>query len=306
MLIEEELAPFAADKDMALTIGVFDGVHLGHKHLITSLIEMARSAKLLSGVVTFKRHPLEVLSPGKTLLYLTSLDEKTRLLKQEGVDAVIPLTFTPELCDLSARQFMELLVKNLRMRLLLAGPDFALGKNREGDTANLAKLGEELGFRVVVLPPFQLDGEVVSSTAIRQALAAGDMRRAARLLGRPFKLEGRVTGGTGRGAGLGFPTANLDTFPAQALPAEGVYATRSYINGKSYPSMTNIGRCPTFGGDGCTIETYIMDYSGNLYGRELRVEVIERLRDEKKFASEAELKKQIAQDIARGRTILGK
>jgi len=304
MPVEEELAKLSPEKDMLLTIGVFDGVHLGHKYLISQLTEHARQQNLLSGVVTFSQHPREVLSPRAKLPYLTNLAEKVSLLKNEGVDAVITLSFTRELAQLSAGQFVSLLKKYLRMSGVIIGPDFALGRGREGNADTLRKLGQEMNFSVTAIPPIVVNGEVVRSTVIRDALADGDMKRVTNLIGRSFSLQGQVTTGAGRGLELGFPTANLEVDPKQALPADGVYATWAYIDDKAYHSMTNIGRRPTFGGDGRTVETYILNYHSNLYERELRIDIVERLRGEKRFDSVEELKKQIAEDVKQGIAIL--
>ena len=187
---------------------------------------------------------------------------------------------------------------------MIIGPDFALGQGREGNVEALHKLGQEMDFTVAVIPPVVVNGEAVRSTAIREALAGGDMKRVSSLMGRSFSLTGRVTSGVGRGVELGFPTANLETDAKQALPADGVYATWAYIDDQAYQSMTNIGRRPTFGGDGRTIETYILNYQGNLYGREIRIDIVERLRGEKRFDTVEELKKQIAEDVKQGITIL--
>ena len=210
MQVEEELAKLLPNKDMALTIGVFDGVHLGHKYLISQLMEHAKEGKLLGGVVTFRQHPQEVLSPQTKLPFLTDLGQRTNLLKNEGVDAIITLSFTSELAQLSASQFVSLLKRYLRMRELLIGSDFALGRDREGNPDVLRRLGQDMNFSVTVIPDIIINGEVVSSTAIRKALADGDMKRVLTLIGRPFILHGRVISGTGRGLGLGFPTANLN------------------------------------------------------------------------------------------------
>lgn len=305
MLLDEELAHFILEKDMLLTIGVFDGVHLGHKYLIGRLVELAKQQGRLSGVVTFLQHPREVLSPLLKLPRLTDPAQKVTLLKNEGVDTVIALSFIPQLAELSARHFVGLLRKYLRMRGLVVGPDFALGRNREGSIDFLRKLGEEMDFSVTVVLPKKINGLVVSSTAIRKAMDGGDITRVNKLLGRPFSLQGRVVSGAHRGGPLlGFPTFNLEVDSNQALPPDGVYATWTYIDGKAYPSMTNIGLRPTFGENERTIETYILDYQGNLYERQLKIALVERLRDEKRFDSPEELKKQIAEDIKRGRTIL--
>ena len=304
MSIEEELVKLSPKKDMLLTIGVFDGVHLGHKYLISQLTENARQQNLLSGVVTFRQHPKEVLSPQTKLPFLTDLTKRTALLKNEGVDAIILLSFTHQLAQLSTSQFLNLLKKYLRMRGLIIGPDFALGRNREGNIDTLRSLGQDMNFSVTVIPPVMINGEVVSSTAIRNALTDGDMKRVIKLIGRPFSLNGQVTSGARRGSKLGFPTANLGIDPQQALPAEGVYATWAYIDDKAYQSMTNIGQHPTFPGSERTIEVLVLDYHNDLYGRELKIDIIERLRGEKKFDTAEELKKQIAEDIKQGRVIL--
>ena len=304
MPVEEELAKLSPEKDMLLTIGVFDGVHLGHKYLIAHLKELARQQGLLSGVITFRQHPQEVLSPQTKLPFLTDLDQRTNLLKNEGVEAIITLSFTPELARLSPGQFLGLLEKYLRMRGLVIGPDFALGQNREGNTDTLRRLGQEMGFSVTVVPPMIIDGEVVSSTAIRKALAAGDMKRVQNLVGRPFRLHGQVMAGARRGVELGFPTANLDISPQQALPAEGVYVSRAHIDDQAHPAMTNIGQRPTFGESQRVVEVYLLDYHGDLYGQELAIDIIERLRDEKKFDTPEQLKKQIAEDVKQGTAIL--
>ena len=304
MQIEEELVRSRPEKDTLLTIGVFDGIHLGHKYLLSQLTKQAREQNLLSGVVTFNQHPQEVLSPQIRLPFLTDLAQRMDLIKNEGVDAIIALSFTTELAQLSTHQFINLLKKYLRMRGLVIGPDFALGKKREGDADTMSTLGKDMDFTVTVISPIMVNGEVVSSTAIRNALANGDMKRVLNLIGRPFSLNGRVTKGTGQGIELGFPTANLDIDPRQALPADGVYATWSHIDGQPYQSMTNIGKQPTFGGSQRTIEVYILDYHNNLYGHKLKIDLIERLRDEKQFGTAEELKKQIAEDVEQGRAIL--
>ena len=304
MQVEEELVGLLPKKDMLLTIGVFDGVHLGHKYLLSQLTEHARQQDLLSGVVTFCQHPQEVLSPQTRLPFLTGLAERTNLLKNEGVEAIITLSFTSELAQLSARQFVGLLMRYLRMRGLVIGPDFTLGRNRAGNANSLRTLGQDMNFTVTVIPPIMINDEVVSSTAIRNALANGDMKKVLNLAGRPFSLNGRVTSGAGRGLELGFPTANLGIALEQALPADGVYATWAYIDGKAYQSMTNVGKHPTFDGSQRTVEVYVLDYHSDLYGRELKIDIMARLRGEERFDTVDELKKQITEDIKQGRAIL--
>ena len=305
MPVEEELARVSPEKDMLLTIGVFDGVHLGHKYLISTLLEQAKQRDLLAGVVTFQRHPQDLLSPQTRLPFLTDITERSQLLTNEGINEIIPLTFTKELAQLSALQFVSLLQKHLRMRGLVIGPDFSLGRNREGDTETLRKLGQEMNFSVTVVPPMRKNSESVSSTVIRKAISDGDMKKVTRLVGHPFSLHDRVVTGTGRGAKLNFPTANPEINPEQAIPPDGVYASWAFADGKKYRSMTNIGKCPTFGNYKRTVEVYIIGYNGNLYGQELKIDIIERVRDERKFDSIKELTEQIAEDVKQGEVILG-
>jgi riboflavin kinase/FMN adenylyltransferase len=301
MLAENELAAVRPQKDMVLTIGVFDGVHLGHQHLIAEAVQAASAAHALSGVVTFRRHPIELLDPEAGLPYLTSLEEKLRLIKAEGVDVVVALTFDPDLAGLTAEAFATLLKTHLRMVGLVIGPDFALGQGRSGNVTALRRLGATMGFTVTVVPPLKIGGEVVSSTAIRQALAEGDMARVVRLTGRPYLVKGKVVAGTGTGRQIGFPTANLQIETGWAIPRDGVYATLTHINGDIHDSMTSIGVRPTFGGKNRTVETYILDYQGD---REVAVDIVDRLRGEKKFAGADALKRQIVRDIEKGKAIL--
>jgi riboflavin kinase/FMN adenylyltransferase len=301
---EEELAVFLPENDTLLTIGVFDGVHLGHQRLISELLKQAARRHLLAGVVTFRQHPEDVLTTGKSLPFLTDIETRIGLLQALGINLIVPLTFTKRLAGLGARQFIARLQKHLKMRGLVIGPDFALGRRREGNIEALRKLGQEMDFSLTVVPPLVINGETVSSTAIRKAMADGDMKKVRELTGRYFSLHGKVVTGAGRGESLGFPTANLDVNSGQALPPDGVYAGLAHANGKTYRSMTNIGFDPTFGDKTRTIEAYLLDYSGDLYGHKLSVDFIAKLRDEKKFKNAEELKKQVAEDIKRGRNIL--
>jgi len=305
MQVDNELAQFLPPKETLLTIGVFDGVHLGHKFLISKLVSLAAQQNLLSCVITFRQHPRDLLSPKTKLLYLSTLPEREQLLKNEGVDIVVALSFNRELAKLSARQFVSLLQKHLKMRGLVIGPDFTLGRDREGDAALLRSLGEEMGFSVTIVAPKTIDGEVASSTVIRQALADGNMEKVTHLLGRPFSVLGKVTHGEHRGTGIGFPTVNLTVDAKMALPPDGVYATRAYIGEDEFQAMTNIGRRPTFGDNKeRTIESFILNYNQEIYDKEVKIEIIQRLRDEKHFDSIDELKTQIAEDVKRGTAIL--
>jgi len=302
--VEKELAKVKPQKETLLTIGVFDGVHLGHQRLLAHLRDEAKRKNWLSGVVTFSSHPEVVLSTGNELLWLDDLETRVSLLWDTGVDVVVTLPFSSELAQLTAREFVQLLKDYLKMRGLIVGPDFALGRGREGDAEKLRLLGEEMGFSVEVIPPMMLDGQVVSSSAIRQALAQGDMKKVEKLTGRLFSLSGQVVSGDGRGRTLGFPTANLEMSAEQALPGDGVYATIARVDHQLMPSVTNIGVRPTFEGSKHLVETYILDYRGELLGQEFTIDLVDKIRDEKRFDTVEELKAQIKKDVEHARQIL--
>jgi riboflavin kinase/FMN adenylyltransferase len=302
--IETELAKVKPQKDTLVTIGVFDGIHLGHQRLLTHLRDEARKKNWLSGVITFKSHPRAVLSPENKLLWLSDIETRTNLFRDLGIDVIVVLPFTPELARLTAQKFVQMLMKYLKMRGLIIGPDFALGRDREGDTDKLRLLGQEMGFSVEVIPPVVVDGQVVSSSAIRQALIQGDMKNVEKLFGRFFSLNGLVVGGDGRGRTLGFPTANLDLKPEQALPSDGVYATIAHVGRELMPSVTSIGIRPTFGGGKRQVETYVIDYEGELLGQRLTLDLVDKIRDEKRFDTVEGLKSQIGRDVEQARKIL--
>ncbi|MFO8102296.1 MAG: bifunctional riboflavin kinase/FAD synthetase [Dehalococcoidia bacterium] len=304
MSVVDELAAIKPEKEMALTIGVFDGVHPGHQHLINSLKAKADETGLLSGVITFGWHPNALLAPQTELPYLTSLEERIELIKGLGIDYVIVLSFTQELAQMSAREFIVLLREYLTLRALVLGPDFALGRGREGTTDFLRQLGEEMDFSVDVVSPIKIGDRVVSSTAIRNALSEGNIREITELLGRRFMLHGTVVHGDHRGGKLlGFPTTNLSVLRNHALPADGTYITLAHVGEKAYRAVTNIGLRPTFGQGERTIETHILDFDGDLYEQEFSIEFIKRLRGERKFDSLEELTEQISKDVDLARQI---
>ena len=304
MGIEQELASVAPQRETVVSIGVFDGVHAGHRHLLGRLRRRAEEGSLLSAVVTFIPHPQSVLQPDSQLPWLSDIDDRVRSIQSLGVDLVVVITFTLEVARLSAREFLSLLNEHLRMRGLVVGPDFALGRGREGDIDSVRALASEMGLSVEVIAPHTTDGEVVSSTLIRRALADGDTRKVESLMGRRFQIAGKVIVGDRRGQTLGFPTANLSIRPQQALPGNGIYATITHIEGGRYPSVTSVGTRPTFGDGEKTVETYVLNYREDLYGREIRVEFVQKLRDEKRFASAEELRRQIERDVRAAEAIL--
>lgn len=301
-LARRELARIAPGRPSAVTIGVFDGVHRGHQHLVAALCERARAEGLAAIALTFNPHPRTVIRLGVAVTYLTSLEERVELLQALGLDAVGVLAFTSELAQLSPRDFLALLVDELQMRLLVVGPDFGLGRNRSGTIGVMRQVGEELGFRVEVAPLLAEDGEKVGSSSVRQALSDGDVERVARLLGRPFSLRGPVVSGDRRGRTLGFPTANIAIGLDRALPEYGIYITRAYVRETAHESCTSIGIRPTFDVEPHrTVETFILDFDEDIYGQEMRIEVLERLRGELKFESADELVAQMHRDVEQTR-----
>ncbi|MDO8617209.1 MAG: bifunctional riboflavin kinase/FAD synthetase [Dehalococcoidia bacterium] len=297
-LARRELGRVAPGRPSAVTIGVFDGVHRGHQHLAGLLLERARQEGLAPVAITFNPHPRAVLWPGTAVSYITSLEERVELLQALGLDAVAVLAFTSELAQLSPRDFLALVVEELEMRLLVVGPDFALGRNRAGTIDVMRGVGEQLGFRVEVAALLAEDGEKVGSSAVRQALAGGEIERVERLLGRPFSLRGPVVTGERRGRDLGFPTANIALGLDRALPAYGIYVTRAYVHESAYQSCTSIGVRPTFEVEARpTVEAYILDFDGDIYGEELRIDLLHRLRGELRFGNVDDLVAQMQRDI---------
>jgi riboflavin kinase/FMN adenylyltransferase len=304
MSLENDLSGFTPEKDTYLTIGVFDGLHLGHKSLLSELVKRAKQKGLKSGVITFKQHPRRVLNPDNKIQFLTNLQLKIQLIKDEGVDFVIPLNFTHEIAGIRAADFIALLQKHLKMQGLIVGPDFALGSGRKGDIAFLRSLSQSMNFEFDAILPFKNSIGIISSTSIRNALAAGDMEKAHHLLGRYFSIEGEVVEGTGTGRRIGFPTANLFVDSEQALPLEGIYATKALFDGNSYDSVTFIGRRATFGDTRRTIETHIIDFDGDLYHKNLKIDIIYRLRSEIRFENADELAEQIKKDAIAAKNYL--
>lgn len=287
-----------------LTIGTFDGVHLGHRHLLKSLTEEASRTGYKTAVITFRNHPRSVLSPDRGVSYITSLNERITLLKQTGVTTVIPVDFTQEFAQITARDFVLLLVDTLKMRGLVVGSDFAMGHKREGDVPTLIGLGQELGFSVKVAEPFSKDAIVIKSSKIRAALNEGDVGHASGMLDRLYSLGGLVVTGDGRGRGLGFPTANLGLDPDSLVLANGIYATWAIVRGKRYASATNVGTRSTFGPGERLVESFLLDFDGDLYGEFLTLEFVKRIRPEEYFPTVQALVDQITQDVLCIRSIL--
>jgi riboflavin kinase/FMN adenylyltransferase len=294
----------AASRGGSVAIGNFDGAHTGHASLIRELVRQARATHGGPAVaLTFSPHPVEVLRPGTRVELLTTPADRAALLAGLGADLVLTLKATPELFRLSAREFFDRVVRgNLDARGMVEGANFCFGRDREGDVELLAEFCREAGMPLSVVPPYFLDGIEVSSSRIRQELQRGDVALAAKLLGRPYHLRGVVVGGKRRGRTIGFPTANLEGI-ATVIPAGGVYATRARTAaGEAYPSATNVGPSPTFGEEAPRVEVHLIGFAGDLYGQELEIEFLARLRETRPFAGPAELIEQLRRDVEQARS----
>ncbi|MCD4801788.1 MAG: bifunctional riboflavin kinase/FAD synthetase [Anaerolineales bacterium] len=290
-----------------LTIGSFDGVHLGHQQIIRDLVKGAHDNGQPAVVVTFHPHPQLIIKKEGRPFYLTLPGKRAQLLGDLGVDIVLTYPFSSETSQMRAKEFIALLHQRLQFSRLWVGYDFALGRNREGDPAYLKNLGQQFGYALKEILPYSIDGELVSSSRIRKSIREGEMREAAALLGRPFEVTGTVVVGENRGKSLGFATSNLDV-PQEIVDIKpGVYACLTDVDGQTWKAVTNIGFRPTFG-DGILsprIEAHLLEFSGSLYGEELSLKFVERLRDEMKFDQVSALQAQIKADIDQALQIFG-
>ncbi|MDP9264595.1 MAG: bifunctional riboflavin kinase/FAD synthetase [Chloroflexota bacterium] len=287
-----------------LAIGVFDGVHLGHRALISHLAAEAAGAGAAPVAATFDPLPIQVVAPGAPASALSSAHERTRLLGEAGASAVVLFHFDERFASLTAREFVAGVAGAGETHRVVVGADFQFGHGREGDVRTLAKLGTQIGFEVDVFPPFEIDGASVSSTRIRNALAAGAVEEAARLLGRPYAVPGEVVHGSSRGRGLGYPTINIATPPERLLPKDGIYAMRVGLDGREYAAAASLGVRPTFGGGPKVLEAHLLDFQADAYGRRAMAAFVRRLRDERHFGTPEELTAQIAKDVEATREAL--
>jgi riboflavin kinase/FMN adenylyltransferase len=305
MRVIHDLTMLNPDADTFLAIGKFDGVHLGHHHLLAPMIKAAQAEGARSAVITLHPNPLEVLMADRRVEYLTTLEERVQRLGDLGLDTVIVMHFDAVVAQTPARRFMQAITDHIRLRQLWAGPGFALGKEREGDIEFLRALGAELGYSVQVVNPMRIGGKVVSGTRIRGLLSEGHVADASVLLGRLATLPGVVVAGAARGHKLGYPTANLETPEKLVVPANGIYAVRVQLEGEVLDGVASIGVRPTFEEDGeRKVEVHIFDFQRDIYGRQLTLEFVRRLREEKKFDHIDGLIAQMDEDSANARAIL--
>ncbi|MDP8958764.1 MAG: bifunctional riboflavin kinase/FAD synthetase [Actinomycetota bacterium] len=292
----EWLAPPAGS---AVTIGVYDGVHRGHQEVIGRLRERAAVRGVASGLITFDRHPLRVVAPQRAPQLLTTLEQRLELLEGLGLELVAVLPFDERMRELGPEAFVSLVLdEGVDARLVLVGEDFRFGKHRAGDVDALAELGKAHGFEVEAVPLLEAGETPLSSTAIRQAVAAGRVEEAARVLGRCHEVRGEVVAGSGRGRELGFPTANLMPSPEVVVPGRGIYAGRVEVGRDEHLAAASVGVRPTFGEEErVVVEAYLLDFEGDLYGRQIDLRLCWRLRDEERFESVDELVAQMHRDV---------
>jgi riboflavin kinase/FMN adenylyltransferase len=290
-----------------VTIGNFDGVHLSHRHICRKLADEAKVAGAKSLVITFDPHPKMILHPDiRPFFLITTLDEKLNLLAECGIDATLIIPFSPDYAKTTAREFVyETLGQKLAIKKIIIGHDYTFGQNKKGNDAYLISAGQELGFDVEVIDAFKVGEDIVSSTLIRNFILKGEVAAAAKLLGRWYNVAGNVVTGFGRGVKLGFPTANIEP-EKELLPPAGIYAAFVTVEGKRYMAALNIGEKPTFADYTFTFEAHLLNFEGDLRGKRLNTEFVEKLRDIIKFDSPEMLKKQIAADVEKVKILLPK
>jgi riboflavin kinase/FMN adenylyltransferase len=304
MEVIRELHLLPALEHLIVTLGNFDGVHLGHRAILKAAIDRAHAVGGKAFALTFDPLPAKVLSPQRAPQLLMTSEDKIELLRDSGLDGVLVLRFDLALSRLSPRDFVhDYLRVKLGVEAVVVGHSVSFGHQRAGNAAVMVELGREFGFETVVVGPVKVGGLEVSSTKVRELIAAGDLAGAARLLGRSHFLSGKVVHGRERGRTIGFPTANLDS-ETECVPPDGVYATRVVLPDGAYPSITNIGMRPTFHETARSIEAHIFDFNRDIYDRKIKLEIIERVRPERKFESADALKHQIAADLKRAKEIL--
>ena len=287
-----------------LTIGNFDGQHIGHRALVTTVVEMARQHHGTPTVLTFDPHPAEVLSPGLALRFLTTRDEKCQFFRNLGVAELVFLEFTQTLAGLTPEQFVwTVLHDGLGVRDILVGESFVFGKGRSGSIQDLIRLGKHANFQVHPVSPIRVDDEVVSSTRIRKLIQGGHVKKAAQCLGRSYSLGGSVVQGDQRGTKLGWPTANLRIPSDRVIPADGVYVTTTVVREQTFESVSYIGSRPTFHHEERLLEVHLFDVDLSLYGEEIHVSFLEQLRGDEKFSGVEQLLKQMEQDVGRAKKI---
>jgi len=301
--LKDITAPFA---DSFVTIGNFDGVHLGHQMLFSEVVSRAYQKQGISIVITFDPHPLQVMRPEIGIKLISTYEQKVEMIELAGIDILVVIPFTRDFAATSAETFVdEVLIKTIRVRELVVGYDYAFGKGRQGNIEFLKEQGRLKGFPVTVVEPYYVDDMLVSSSKIRELVSQGRMMDVKKLLGRNYQIRGTVQEGKKRGGPVvGFKTANLNLSEEDLCPRHGVYVTQVVYEGKCYGGVLNIGYNPTFGENRLSAETHIFDFNQDIYGKKIKINLLKHLRGEKKFSGPEELAEQIHQDIRQAKEIL--
>lgn len=309
MKVIKDISEIERNDETVLTIGTFDGVHKGHQEIIKKVVKISKEDSLRSLIITFYPHPRKVINPNSNISLLTTQEEQIDLLRQLGVDNLLKINFTKEFSEITSYQFIkEYIVKRIGVKKIVIGHDHHFGKSREGNVDFLKSVSIEFGFDVVEVPPFEIDSVLVSSSVIRKELQNGNILLVNKMLGRNYFFIGNVVNGDGRGRKLGYPTANIKLEDEdKALPMLGIYAVFIFIDGLKFNGLLSVGKRPTFYNDGKIVpEVYIYDFQDNIYGKKVKVEILERIRGEEKFNSPEELINQMNLDKQNGLKIFNK
>ena len=272
MLLDNEISVFKSNNSHTISIGVFDGMHKGHKYFLSKLLSESKNSNTIPLVITFKTHPQSILSPNNEIKYITSIDDRIQMITDFGIKLVMPITFDKHLSQLTGEEFLNKLKSNIKISSLLIGPDFSIGKNKDINNNNIKDLSHKLNFKIFNIQKIQENSEIIRSSNIRYLISQGKVDIASKMLGYPFYIKGKVIKGQGRGKTLGYPTANIEIPENLIMPINGIYATRVIIDNNKYFGATSIGINPTFKESVKTLETYIMDFEGDIYNKNIYLE----------------------------------
>ena len=297
--LRTQLDSYNIHQNTIFSIGMFDGIHLGHQHLLNQVCKLAKENSCKSGIITFTDHPRKLFDPSLDISLITSVNQKKSFIENMGIDFVIPIDFTKSISELTFEQFITTIIDSANLKGLVLGPDTAIGYKRQGTPDKLEKLGDELDYKVFNIDQLNFNNKRVSSSLLRQAISEGDMDLSTQYLGRNYSISGNVIKGKGIGNTiLGYPTANLDMSSVETIiPANGIYATKVKLDGREFIGATSIGYNPTFNNKEKSIESFIIDFNENLYGKDIEINFIKWIRAEESFDNTVELQKQMTDDI---------
>lgn len=297
--LRTQLDSYNIHQNTIFSIGMFDGIHLGHQHLLNQVCKIAKENSCKSGIITFTDHPRKLFNPSLDISLITSVNQKKSFIENMGIDFVIPIDFTKSISELTFEQFITTIIDSANLKGLVLGPDTAIGYKRQGTPDKLEKLGDELDYKVFNIDQLNFNNKRVSSSLLRQAISEGDMDLSTQYLGRNYSISGNVIKGKGIGnTVLGYPTANLDISSVETIiPANGIYATKVKLDGREFIGATSIGYNPTFNNEEKSIESFIIDFNENLYGKDIEINFIKWIRAEESFDNTVELQKQMTDDI---------